>query len=258
VKKIHRYLLVLLLITGALGGGVWWFRNSLSAFWRTSMGAIRVPDQIKPDPEAYLILTADLELRRADLAKRYSDAKTPADKAALENDARIILEHYLPELMRCWLGTPWDFNGTAKAPGAGKIACGYFVATVLKDAGFQLDRYQLAQQPSGNILQSFLPKSSCALTAGEDYQVFSSKVAMREPGIHIIGLDTHVAFLVVAQGSFRFIHSSGSKPWCVVDEKPDQAHVLQKSSWRMLGNLTADPTVLRRWLKQEKIVVKGT
>ena len=33
--------------------------------------------------------------------------------------------------------------------------------------------------------------------------------------------------------------------------------VLQRSNWRMLGNLTADPKVLRRWLKAGKIVVRG-
>lgn len=258
MKNSYRHLLVFFLITGALGGSAWWFRNSLFALCRTSIGAFGVPEPIKPDAKAYLILTNDLEYRRKNLAERYSIAKTPADKAALENDARIILEHYFPELMRCWLGTPWDFNGTAKAPGAGKIACGYFVATVLKDAGFQVDRYQLAQQPSGNILQSFLPKSSCTLTADEDYQIFSSRVAMRKTGIYIIGLDTHVAFLVVEQGSFRFIHSSGSKPWCVVDEKPAQAHVLRRSRWRMLGNLTADSNLLRRWLTQEKISIKSS
>lgn len=250
MKKLRRYLLILLLITGAVGGGVWWFRNSFS----TAAAA----EKIKPDPKTYRVLAADFEFRRADLAKRYSKAKNAAEKSAIEVDARIILEHYLPELMRCWLGTPWDFNGTADAPGAGKIACGYFVSTVLKDAGFQVDRYQLAQQPSSNILHSFLPKSSCVLTAGEDYQVFSSRVSSYEPGIYIVGLDTHVAFIVVAQNTFRFIHSSGSKPWCVVDENPDQAYVLRKSSWRMLGNLTADATVIRRWLNQEKITVKGT
>lgn len=248
MKKIRRYLLVFLLIAGALGSGAWWFRDSLQP--------VISAEKIKPDPKAYLLLTEDLELRRADLAKRYAQAKTPADKAAIENDARIILEHYLPELMRCWLGTPWDFNGTASAPGAGKIACGYFVSTVLKDAGFQVDRYLLAQQPSSNILHSFLPRSSCALTSSEDYQVFSSRIAKQEPGIYIVGLDTHVAFIVVGEGSFRFVHSSGSKPWCVVNESPNQADVLQKSSWRMLGNLTADSSVLRRWLKQEKIAVK--
>lgn len=249
MTSIHRLPLILILIAGVIGG-VWWFGKS----------SHRIPVAIKskPDPKTYLALTEDIAMRRADLAERYSKARTPTDKATIENDARIILEHYLPELMRCWLGTPWDFNGTTKAPGAGKIACGYFVSTVLKDAGFQVDRYRLAQQPSSNILHSFLPKASCSLTSGEDYKAFSSRVTSHEPGIYLVGLDTHVGFIVVNQGSFRFIHSSGSSPRCVVDEDPDEAFVLQKSRWRMLGNLTADTNVLRRWIKQEKMVVKGT
>jgi hypothetical protein len=43
-----------------------------------------------------------------------------------------------------------------------------------------------------------------------------------------------------------------------VDEDRGAAHVLQRSNWRMLGNLTADPKVLRRWLKAGKIAVRGT
>ena len=175
----------------------------------------------------------------------------------MENDARVLLEKTLPEMMHCWLGTPWDFNGTAAKPGGGRIACGYFVATVLQDAGFQVDRYQLAQQASGDILRSFLPKESCALTVGKDYQAFAAEMEKREPGVYIVGLDTHVVFVVVGGDGFRVIHSSGSRPWCVVDQGRDEAGVLQRSNWRMLGNLTADPGVLRTWLKGGKISVKG-
>lgn len=159
-------------------------------------------------------------------------------------------------MMRCWLGTPWDFNGTASRPGNGKIACGYFVSTVLKDAGFRLNRYRLAQQPSQNILRSFLPKTDCHLTVGQPYPEFVKSVAASGRGIHLVGLDTHVAFIVTsADGSFRFIHSSGSKPWCVVDESPEHAHVLRSSNWRMLGNLTANPDVIRTWLAGKTIPV---
>jgi len=132
------------------------------------------------------------------------------------------------------------------------------VATVLQDAGFKVDRYQLAQQASGNILRSFLPKDSCKLAVGKEYNVFADGLAKAEPGIYLVGLDTHVGFLVVGPDGFRMMHSSGSRPWCVVDEGRDDAHVLQKSNWRMLGNLTADPQVLKRWLRADKIVVKGT
>ena len=242
------------------GGAAWWYRVPVEKWVRARLGVIAPTLVAKPvpDPEKYKTLTADLGRWRADLEARYSKAKNATDRAVVEADARIILERALPAMMLCWLGTRWDFNGTAKGPGDGKIACGYFVATVLKDAGFRLDRYQLARQPSQNILRSFLPKDSCELTVNEDYQKFAANVGKREHGVYVIGLDTHVAFIVVRDGGFRFIHSSGSRPWCVVDESPDEAGVLQRSSWRMLGNLTAESTVIRHWLKTDRIVVQGT
>jgi hypothetical protein len=252
--------LLLIPIVAIAGGAGWWFRAPLAELWQATSGGAEhgLPQKIQPDPKTYAVLTKDLERWRKDLSKRHAQAKTEDERAAVERDARVVLEHALPTMMRCWLGTPWDFNGTAKGPGAGKIACGYFVATVLKDAGFQVDRYQLAQQPSENILRSFLAKESCELSVGMEYQAFATQVEAREPGVYIVGLDSHVAFIVVGGEGFRFIHSSGSQPWRVVDEGRAEAAVLQRSKWRMLGNLTADPGVLRRWLKAEKIVVRGT
>jgi len=252
--------MLLIMLLAWAGGAAWWYRVPLENRVRAKLEVI-APTLIAkpvPDPEKYKILTKDLERWRADLAKRHAKAGNAKERAVVEADARVILERALPAMMRCWLGTRWDFNGTAKGPGQGKIACGYFVATVLKDAGFKLDRYQLARQPAQNILRSFVPKKSCELSVDEDYQQFAAKVGKREPGVYVIGLDTHVAFIVVRDGGFRFIHSSGSRPWCVVDESPDEAGVLQRSSWRMLGNLTAEPAVIRHWLKTDKIVVQGT
>lgn len=212
----------------------------------------------RPDPETYATLTAELSRWRADLAKRRAAAKSRAEGARIEAEARELLEKSLPAMMRCWLGTPWDFNGTAEGPGRGKIACGYFVSTVLKDAGFQVDRYRLAQQPSENILRSFLPKDACSLTVGESYSTFSKRLSGRENGIYLVGLDSHVGFVVVRDGGFRFIHSSGARPWCVVEESSENAAVLRKSNWRLLGNLTGDAGAVKRWLAAEKIVVRGT
>ncbi len=252
-------MLTILLLAWVCGLGGW-FRAPLSEIWRRMAGIAEAEPWpvCKPDPDTYAVLTKDLGRWRKELAARHHEAGTAAGREVVENDARVILELALPAMMRCWLGTQWDFNGTAKGPGEGKIACGYFVSTVLKDAGFQVDRYQLARQPSENILRSFLPKKSCSLTVGKDYQSFAADMEKCEPGIYVVGLDTHVAFIVVRAESFRFIHSSGSRPWCVVDEDRAHASVLRRSSWRMLGNLTADPAVLKRWLKSEKIVVRGT
>ena len=155
----------------------------------------------------------------------------------------------LPRLMRCWLGTPWDFNGIAHEPGDGKVACGYFVSSVLQDAGFRVEWAPLAQQASQNILGTFLPPDDMKIRVGVDYERFLSEVLSCGNGIYIVGLDSHVAFLVITDGGeIHFIHSSGASPYCVVDESREDAQVLRRSNYRVTGNLTASSEVIRNWL----------
>ncbi len=251
--------LFLLILSAVAGGAGWWQRDAIREWSRAEMESIQLvkPAMPVPDPEAYEVLVTELERWRLELAGRHAKARTEAERKAVEADARLILEFSLPAMMRCWLGTPWDFHGTAAKPGDSGIACGYFVSTVLRDAGFRLDRYRLAQQPSENILRSFLPKEACGLTVGQAYETFAGQLSESEHGIYLVGLDTHVAFIVVGNDGFRFIHSSGSRPWCVVEENSETAEVLRKSNWRMLGHLTASGPVIRRWLREEKIPVRG-
>lgn len=256
---MRKWWLLLIVPLAAAGGTLWWFRAPLAAWYRESTNglAMKVRKSPQPDPATYKTLVSELQRWHQELAEKHRHAKDDAARAAVENDARIILEQALPAMMRCWLGTAYDFNGTASKPGGGQIACGYYVATVLMDAGFRVDRYELAKQPSENILRSFLEKASCSLSVGKSYDAFTADFSKASPGIYLVGLDTHVAFAVNGGGSFRFIHASGSRPWCVVDEGPAEAGVLQRSNWRMTGNLTADPAVIRRWLKGEKILVRS-
>lgn len=251
--------LVLLGLLVAAGWAGWWFHEPLIAKARAVfLKPVAREEAPRPDPEGYETLKTELERWRRTFAARYKVARNAKEREETVHDARVVLETTLPEMMRCWLGTPWDFNGTAEGPGRGKIACGYFVSTVLRDAGFRLDRYRLARQPSSNIIQSFLPKKKCSLEVGMPYDAFARGMETAEPGIYLTGLDTHVAFLVVDSSGFRFIHASGSKPWCVVDEDRDHAGVLQRSNWRMCGNLTADSKVIERWIRGERIVVRGS
>ena len=214
----------------------------------------------KPDPEKYAVLAAELRRWRKDLAERHRGARGDEARAAVEHDARVLLEQVLPEMMRCWLGTPWDFNGTAAKPGDGTIACGYYVATVLMDAGFRVDRYQLAKQPSENILRSFLTKrDACALSVGKKYETFAAELNTAEPGIYLVGLDTHVAFIVTgADGGFRFIHCLG------LEAMVRGGRMLPARRWSCNARTGAcsaisppTPSVIRRWLRGEKITVKN-
>lgn len=239
----------------ALGGGGWWAWKSYGA----GIFDIVIEREVGPQPDAerYATLVAELERWRGDLRKAYAKARTADEKAAVEKDARVILEMVMPEMMRCWLGTPYDFNGTAEKPGGGKVACGYFVSTVIRDAGFRVDRYKLAQQPSGNILHTFLKSEDCLLKVGQDFESYAKWVEGMEPGVYLIGLDSHVGFIVNGEDGTRFYHSSGWQKRGVVNEAGNKAGALKHSNWRMIGCLTADPEVIRTWLGGDKVKVRS-
>ena len=231
------------------------YRDDLAMRWFRMVGTLPSEDKDKapaPDLQKWELLCQDLQRWRMHYADAYRAARTSAEKKAALAQARELLEHSLPEMMRCWLGTPWDFNGTARKPGEGKIACGYFVTTVLEAAGFRIERNTLAQQASQQIIRTFLPADELRVRNGIPYKTFRFETARGRPGIYLVGLDTHVGFVVVKDEDFRFIHSSGSMPWCVVDESSEQALVLERSNYRVLGNITASDEVIRRWLMGEK------
>ena len=233
---------------------VWWKKETISIVWQRlipSIPGIKKIESPVPDQARWELLQQDLKRWRIHYAQQYRNAKTAQEKYRVLHKCRELLEHSLPEMMRCWLGTAWDFNGTAVQPGAGKIACGYFVSTILEGADFQVTRTQLAQQASQNILRTFVDDKDMRLRVGVPYKTFAAETSRSEPGIYIVGLDTHVGFLVVKDQTFHMIHSSGSIPWCVVEENPDQAHVLERSNYRVLANITANDAVIRRWLLGE-------
>lgn len=256
VKRLLPFILTFLAFSAVVG---WTFRETIGSWVRLPGIPLAPLKESAPQPDAarYATLKKEVERWRRDLSARHAAARTPAEKDRVIAESGRLLETVLPEMMRCWLGTKWDFNGTSEVPGEGSVACGYFVATVLRDAGFRVDRYKLARQPSQNILRSFLPRESMSLKVGVPYDQYAAELEKAEPGIRIIGLDSHVAFLVTRPDGFRFIHSSGSKPWCVVDEAKADADVLRRSNYRVEGLLTKDKPLLRRWLAAEKIVVKG-
>ncbi|MFT5883277.1 MAG: hypothetical protein ACI9FG_001790 [Crocinitomicaceae bacterium] len=206
-----------------------------------------------PQPEQYEILKKDIKIRKNRLAQSYNDAQNDAEREVVLSESRILLESILPKMMRCWLGTPWDFNGISETPGSGKIACGYFVNTIMRDAGFSLPRIKLSQQPSQTILGAFVPRHSMSIRTGMDYSEFYELILSKDAGIYIVGLDNHVGFIVHDGIKLHFIHSSGRAPWCVVDETKENAVALQSSHYRVIGNVTAQTKTLKKWLLDESV-----
>ena len=200
-----------------------------------------------PDPAKYTLLTTQLEQNRAELRMRYLRAETNLERQNIITEASSLIEDRLPAMMRCWLGHPWDFNGTATVPGEGKIACGYFVTTIMRDAGFKINRVRVAQQPSQNIIRTFVEdREFYEIKTNTPYLKYLDHINAKYEGIHIVGLDKHVAFIVIKDGEMRFIHSKGYA--CVVDEAQQEASALKNSNYRVISNISRNKNVIKKWI----------
>lgn len=238
----------LILLLGALA---WLYRAEITQLAAKPPPSERPhPPVPVPDPVTYAVLVDEIGYHRRKLANQYHAAETDAARKVVLQSAKNLLELTMPQLMRCWLGTPWDFNGTASTPGAGKVACGYFVSTIMRDAGFDVHRVRLAQQPSQNILRTFLPRNQLQITVEMDYHDYMQSMRMRPHGIYIIGLDRHVGFIVNNTAGVRFIHSGGVSHR-VVNESEAEAQSIRNSHYRVIGNLTTNAELLRKWLLQK-------
>jgi hypothetical protein len=253
VKLLPKAMMVAVLLAGLGAGGWWAWKANQDGVFGTLLTR---EEKVEPDKERYEVLVAELQRWRKNLAQEYAKARTAEQRSAVERDARVIMELIMPEMMRCWVGTPYDFNGTGEKPGKDRIACGYYVSTLIRDAGFRVDRYKLAQQPSENIMRTFVSADACKLRVGEDYQKYVDWVEGLESGVYLIGLDTHVGFIVVGSEGMHFFHSSADRRIGVVEETRDNAWALRKSNWRMLGHLTGEADVMRTWLKGDKVKVR--
>ena len=136
--------------------------------------------------------------------------------------ARAALRSYLEDsAFLSWAGTPWDFNGTSTTPGQGKIACGYFVTTVLEQAGVKVQRIKLAQQASANIVSTLARGSRVEWLRPADNAAAVAEIRTRfGEGLLVVGFDFHVGFLSLKGDSVQFCHSSYIQPATVTCEDP--------------------------------------
>ena len=206
--------------------------------------------------DEYKASVAKLEAERRGLASRYESAG-PSERSTVITEARTLLSRAIyNDLFPAWYGTPWDFNGTSEIPQQGKIACGYFVSTVLRDAGWKVERVRLAQQASENIILSLTTERYVKRFRRVPIAKFVDDVTQSGPGVYIVGLDIHVGFIVNTGDEVHFIHSSYVDPYTVVKEKAIESLILAGSNYRVLGNVLADDGLIGNWLTGKAIFTK--
>jgi hypothetical protein len=194
------------------------------------------------------------ELRRT-LVAAYRRAATRGSREELLARLRAaLLGAIAEELFPAWYGTPWSYSGTTRVPRRGAIACGYFVSTILEQAGFRLERARLAQQPAERILQTLVPDKRLSRFRDRPLQEVLTRVREEGEGLYLIGLDQHVGFILHRGERLDFCHASYLGRAEVLCEPAISSPALA-SRYRVLGKLFAEP-MLRHWLAEERIVTR--
>ncbi len=207
-------------------------------------------------PGDYTEMKANILHEQARLQCEFAAAGTDG-KAEIRNQARTYVFKELEDnLIPSWYGTEWDFNGISETPREGQIACGYFVSTLLRDAGFKLERYRLAQQAALYIVRSLAPAEDRLDWSGLSTVELAEKMKAQRSGFYVVGLDNHVGFLLLdAQKELWFLHSSYGDPAVVVREKAVESPVLSWSNRFVMGFLETD-WLVEKWLRGEKITTQ--
>ncbi len=210
-----------------------------------------------PDPDvvnkSYTSLLAEVGIQTQTMQQAYRQA-TSGDKARLEQQANDYLFGLLTDsggVFHHWMGTEWDYNGITTEPLKGEIACGYFVTTPLKQLGFNLNRYKIAQQYSHSIANTLCAKGS--VKSYNDLDIVLERINAKKNSLYVVGLDNHVGFLVNIKGEVFFIHSDYITDG-VVKESPKASIALLSSNLYVVGNLLGNnPELVKKWLKGEFI-----
>ncbi len=160
---------------------------------------------------------------------------------------KYILSTITQDLFSYWYGTKWDFNGHTRVPQQGSIACGYFITTILSDAGFNIPVIKWAQTPSEVFIRK-LSKPHVKSFSNKPISVIEEYLLKSGDGLYIVGLDCHVGFILVQNQEIRFIHANYYYPEKgVMKEKIDSYNPLNHSKYRIIGKLFSDEMIVN-WI----------
>jgi hypothetical protein len=203
----------------------------------------------KPDID-YDTVKARIRAQQQRFSKRYTDA-SEKDRAVVLSEAKSYLITAIHDtIFPHWYDTPWSFYGATRTPRQDYIACGYFVTTVLADAGFQIPYVKWAQLASESVI----------VKIAADIKRFSNRpmsevIAYLDKtgdGLYIVGLDCHIGYIYKSDTTLRFVHSNyyqadiGVMSEPIVGDNP-----LNNSKYRIIGKLLSAEMV-RNWVTGTK------
>lgn len=184
----------------------------------------------------YSEVVAKIEARRLEFSIRYSVAGPEEKEIVIDSARAYLLDRFSFDLFPQWYGTAWDFNGMTRTPRKGTIACGYFVTTLLLDAGFRIPRIKWAQLGA----EAMIMKTTSRLKRFSNRPVseVEAYIHSQGDGLYTVGLDNHVGYILKRGDQVRFIHSNYyQRDVGVMSEPLDGHNPLADSNYRIIGTL---------------------
>jgi hypothetical protein len=211
---------------------------------------LRQPAALPPKDslENYSLTKQKIISLRDSLRRIYNSANNNQAKAIVNSSENIFTHAVIDKLIAHWYGTAWDFNGITEEPGKGQIACGYFVTTILRDAGFKVQRIKLAQSPASIIIEKVAGKNAIRHFGLKSVKYVDSVVKSMGEGLYVVGLDFHVGFLYNDGVGVYFIHSNYIRRQGVVKELIQQSAAFANSKYRLVGKITRE-SITKNWLQ---------
>lgn len=222
---------------------------SLSAACLVLLCCCQEKTNLKGNLPPYEELIQSVEARRIDFQNEYTQANETRRSEIETEAAAYLLEKITIDFFDQWQGTEWDFNGTTRTPRKGKIACGYFITTLLTDAGFKIPRVKWAQQAS----EYYITRMTTDVKRFSNRSVESMKdYFLQNPdGLYIAGLDSHVGFVYKSGKEVTFTHASYYDPKIGVQtEELTGDNPFAKSGYRVIGRIL-NKEMVRKWILGE-------
>lgn len=156
---------------------------------------------------------------------------------ASDSFERLYSQFIVDSIIPYWYGTKWNFYGTTEVPKTGSIACGYFVTTVLRDAGLHINRIKLAQAASEEMMKTVCYRNSLRRFSNVRMQDFIAGLHQLENGLYIVGLDFHTGFIYHENKKLLFIHASYQIPQIVIQQNVHESTILAASKYKVVGKV---------------------
>ncbi|WP_273277510.1 hypothetical protein [Maribacter polysiphoniae] len=206
---------------------------------------------VNPDTLSYDDAKTNIGELRKNLGERFRQGQI-----SMEGIKNEFTTHLVDGLIPHWYGTPWSFGGHTAIPNQGKIACGYFISTTLRDMGLKLNRYKLAQKSPLDEAMALSCGSEIYSVEQEDHDMAFEEIdSLTQEGLYFIGFDTgHVGYLLKRKGELFLIHSNYLIPISVCIESLKDARVFKKFTKFHLVDISHNEILIQRWLNNTQVL----